>query len=212
MSAVIIDYGSGNLHSVEKAVSKAATELQTDEVVVSSDPDVVAAADRLILPGVGAFSNCRRALLDNGLDGAIEHAAIVRRAPFLGICVGMQLLAELSLEHGRTQGFGWIAGEVRALERTNSAAKIPHMGWNSLHRLKPHPLLAGVFESTDVYFVHSFHFAPINAENCIAQTLYGSWFAAIVASGNIAGTQFHPEKSQKAGQRLLGNFLKWKPV
>ncbi len=211
MLTVIVDYSSGNLHSAEKSVRRMADELCCGEVRVSSRPETVAGADRLILPGVGAFADCRHALAKRGLDEAIRMAVVERAVPFLGICVGMQLMATTGLEHGRTNGFDWIPGVVRSIERGDAGLKIPHMGWNSLRFTDAHPLFAGICETTDVYFVHSYHLVPAQAQDRIAFTDYGGDVTAAVAAGNLAGVQFHPEKSQRAGLRIIANFLSWDP-
>jgi glutamine amidotransferase len=208
-SVALIDYGSGNLRSAEKALRKAAEGLVAPvDIVVTADPDVVARADRLILPGVGAFAACMGALSSrDGLIGAMTEAVIGRRAPFLGICVGMQLLADRGLEFGETRGLGWVAGDVARLTPAVPTAKIPHMGWNGLRDLIDHPLLAELGEGAHMYFTHSFAFAPTDPSHVIASVNHGGRFAAAVARDNIMGVQFHPEKSQTLGLRLLANFL-----
>ena len=208
MTVAIIDYGSGNLRSAAKAFEREAAE----PVLVTSDPDRVAAADRIVLPGVGAFADCRRGLekLDGMLD-ALTEAVVTKGRPFLGICVGMQLMADAGLEHGRHPGFGWIAGEVRAVTPSDPALKVPHMGWNALSLRRPHPVLDGIGDGTDVYFVHSYHLAARNPEDVLATADHGGPVTAAVARGTMIGTQFHPEKSQAAGLRLIGNFLRWSP-
>ena len=208
-SVALIDYGSGNLRSAEKALRRAAEGLGSPvDIVVTADPEVVARADRLVLPGVGAFAACMAGL--TGLDGMIEamtQAAIARRAPFLGICVGMQLLADRGLEFGETRGLGWIPGDVARLHPADPSAKIPHMGWNALEDLAAAPLLAGLGEGAHMYFTHSFAFTPADPSQVIASVDHGGRFAAAVARNNIMGVQFHPEKSQSQGLRLLANFL-----
>ena len=211
MLTVIVDYSTGNLHSAEKSVRRMADELSCGDVCVSSRPETVAGADRVILPGVGAFADCRNALAERGLDDAIRMAVVDRAVPFLGICVGMQLMATAGLEHVRTNGFGWIRGEVRPIVRSDARLKIPHMGWNSLRFTKAHPLFAGISEATDVYFVHSYHLVPAHPRDCIAFTDHGGDVTAAVAAGNLLGTQFHPEKSQGTGLRIIANFLSWNP-
>ena len=208
MTVAIIDYGSGNLRSAAKAFEREAAE----PVLVTSDPDRVAAADRIVLPGVGAFADCRRGLekLDGMLE-ALSEAVAAKGRPFLGICVGMQLMADAGLEHGRHPGFGWIAGEVRAVTPSDPALKVPHMGWNALSLRRPHPVLDGIGAGTDVYFVHSYHLAARNPEDVLATADHGGPVTAAVARGTMIGTQFHPEKSQAAGLRLIGNFLRWSP-
>jgi len=213
MTVAIIDYGSGNLRSAAKAFERRARELQTgDAIVVTGDPDAVAKADRVVLPGVGAFADCMHGL--EGLDGMVEaltEAAVAKGKPFLGICVGTQLMADAGLEHGRHPGFGWIHGEVREIEPDDRALKVPHMGWNALRVLKPHPVLEGLGDGTDVYFVHSYHLVAKNAGDVLATVDHGGAVTAAVGRDNIVGTQFHPEKSQAAGLRLIGNFLRWRP-
>ena len=210
--AVLIDYGSGNLRSAEKALLRAAAEQPgAGEVVTTSDPDVVAKADRLVLPGVGAFAACMGALeAVSGLRDAIEEAVIGRGRPFLGICVGMQLMAARGLEFGETPGFGWIGGEVRRITPGDARLKVPHMGWNALENVTDHPVFAGL-EGRDVYFTHSFALYPEDAADATAWTTHGERFAAAVAKDNMAGAQFHPEKSQGVGIRMLGDFLRWRP-
>ncbi len=216
MSIAIIDYGSGNLRSAAKAFERAARDAGTNaKIVVTSDPDCVARADRIVLPGVGAFADCRAGLL--GIDGmwqALEEAALARAMPFFGICVGMQLMAERGLEFDETPGFGWIRGEVRAIEPGDDTLKIPHMGWNTLEMTSDHPLFAGLSTGPDghhAYFVHSYHLVPGDPGDLIAQTSYGGPVTAAVGRGNLFGTQFHPEKSQALGLALIRNFLTWKP-
>jgi glutamine amidotransferase len=208
MTVAIIDHGSGNLRSAAKAFERQANE----PVLVTGDPDKVAAADRIVLPGVGAFADCRRGI--DRLDGMLEaltEAVVAKGRPFLGICVGMQLMADAGLEHGRHPGFGWIGGEVCAIAPADPALKVPHMGWNALTVYCPHPVLAGIPDGTDVYFVHSFHLAAKDAGEVLATVDHGGPITAVVGRGNMIGTQFHPEKSQAAGLRLIGNFLGWAP-
>ena len=212
----IIDYGSGNLHSAAKAFERAARDSGSESrIVVTADPDVVRAADRVVLPGVGAFADCRRGLeAVAGLHETLEDVVRGKGRPFLGICVGMQLLATRGLEHGVTEGLGWIAGEVRAIEPKDATLKIPHMGWNTLTVTRDHALLAGLPtgpQGLHAYFVHSYHFVPESRADVVAETEYGGPVTALVAHGNIAGTQFHPEKSQTLGLGLIANFLKWMP-
>jgi glutamine amidotransferase len=205
MKTVVIDYGSGNLRSAAKALAAAGAD-----VAVSADPAAVAAAERIVLPGVGAFADCR-AGLDRlpGMVEALERAVHRQGRPFLGICVGMQLMAEAGLEHGRHPGLGWIEGEVVPL--APRPAKIPHMGWNELHQARAHPLMTGIPQDADVYFVHSYHLRPTAAADLLAETDYAGPVAAAIARDNMAGVQFHPEKSQATGLRLLANFLAWRP-
>jgi glutamine amidotransferase len=212
----IIDYGSGNLHSAAKAFERAARDAGLDcRIVVTSDPNEVRSADRVVLPGVGAFADCRRGLeAVAGMQDALEETVRRKGRPFLGICVGMQLLATRGLEHGITEGLGWIPGEVRAIEPRDPALKIPHMGWNTLTALVDHSLLSGLPTGPNglhAYFVHSYHLVVENRADVVAETDYGGPVTAMVARGNIAGTQFHPEKSQTLGLGLIANFLTWKP-
>ena len=212
----IIDYGSGNLHSALKAFERAARESGSDaEIVLTSDPDAVAAADRVVLPGVGAFADCYQGLHRvAGMRDALELAVRQKGRPFLGICVGMQLMASRGLEYGVHEGLGWIDGEVDAIRPTDPALKIPHMGWNTLNLRRPHPLLEGIATGPDglhAYFVHSYHLTPANSADLVAVTDYCGPVTAMVARDNLAGTQFHPEKSQRLGLALIANFLSWRP-
>jgi glutamine amidotransferase len=216
VSVVIVDYGSGNLHSAAKAFERAARESGHDQpIVVTSDPDQVARADRVVLPGVGAFADCRRGL--DAIDGMVDALdERVRRGgrPFLGICVGMQLMAERGREHTVTEGLGWIRGEVDRIAPNDPELKIPHMGWNTLNVTKPHPLLDGITvgsQGLHAYFVHSFHLQPADRADLVAQADYGGPVTAIVGRDTMVGTQFHPEKSQRLGLALISNFLKWTP-
>ena len=216
MKVAIIDYGSGNLRSAEKAFQRAAREGGADaEVFLTADAEDVRAADRIVLPGVGAFADCKSGLEAlPGMREALEEAVRRRGAPFLGICVGMQLLATRGLEHGETPGFDWISGEVRAIEPADPALKIPHMGWNTLEPNKPHPVFDGLPLGADglhAYFVHSYHFVPAEESDVLARTDYGGPVVAAVARDNLLGFQFHPEKSQKLGLALIANFLRWTP-
>ena len=213
-SVVIIDYGSGNLRSAGKAFERAAQESGlADGVTVSADPAALAQASHIVLPGVGAFAECMRGLAD--LPGMLEALAeeVLRKAkPFLGICVGMQLMAERSLEHGVHKGLGWIAGEVVPLAPSNPALRIPHMGWNELEIVSGgHPVLQDIGPGTHAYFVHSYAISCREAGVVRAQVEYGGKVAAVVARDNMVGTQFHPEKSQAAGLKLIRNFLAWRP-
>jgi len=215
-NVVIIDYGSGNLHSAAKAFERAAREAEaSSRVVVSSRAEDVAAADRVVLPGVGAYADCKRGLLAvPGLADALTHAVRKQGRPFLGICVGMQLMATRGLEFAVTDGFDWIPGEVRAITPKDEALKIPHMGWNNLNVVQPHPLLDGIDTGPSglhAYFVHSYHLAAAHRSDVVAETDYGGAVTAIVARDNVAGTQFHPEKSQRLGLALIANFLRWQP-
>lgn len=216
MRTAIINYGSGNLHSAAKAFERAASEGGTGaDILLTNDPEVVRDADHIVLPGVGAFADCLAGL--KAVDGMLDalHEAVQNRGrPFLGICVGMQMLADRGLEHGSTEGFGWIGGEVRAIEPDDPALKIPHMGWNTLVVQTPHPLLEGIETGSDglhAYFVHSYHFVAADPAHMVAATDYGGAVTAMVGKDNLVGTQFHPEKSQKLGLRLIANFLQWKP-
>lgn len=215
-NVVIIDYGSGNLHSAAKAFESAARESSVpSNIIVSPRPEDVLAADRVVLPGVGAYADCKHGLERvPGLIAALEDTVRSKGRPFLGICVGMQLLSERGLEFVETPGLGWIKGEVRAIEPEDPALKIPHMGWNTLSVVNSHALLDGIPTGPDgwhAYFVHSFGLVPKERRVVVAETDYGGPITALVADGNIAGTQFHPEKSQKLGLKLIANFLSWKP-
>jgi glutamine amidotransferase len=216
MSVAIVDYGSGNLHSAAKAFERAARELDKPQAIkVTSDPAEVAAASRVVLPGVGAFADCRSGL--DAIDGMVEalnENVLQRGAPFFGICVGMQLMAERGREYQVTPGLGWIAGEVDKITPSDPNLKIPHMGWNTLNMLKVHPLLDDIALGPDGlhgYFVHSYELKPTQVADLIAQADYGGPLTAIVGRDNMVGTQFHPEKSQRLGLALIANFLKWKP-
>ncbi len=216
MSVAIIDYGSGNLHSAAKALERAAREAGLGEsIVVTRDPEKVARADRVVLPGVGAFADCRRGL--DAVDGMVEalnESVRERGRPFLGICVGMQLMAERGREYEVTQGLGWIPGDVERIAPTDADLKIPHMGWNTLDARRPHPVLDGIAlgpQGLHAYFVHSFQLKPTVRSDLIAEADYGGPVTAVVGRGTMVGTQFHPEKSQRLGLRLLANFMKWKP-
>ena len=213
---VIIDYGSGNLHSAAKAFERAARESEADVgIAVTSDPADVAAADRIVLPGVGAFADCKSGLeAVAGMHEALEESVRRQGRPFLGICVGAQLMAERGLEFRVTPGFGWIKGDVKAIEPSDPELKIPHMGWNTLSVVNDHPLLAGIPTGPDglhAYFVHSFHLVTPDRGALVAEADYGGPVTAMVGRDNIAGTQFHPEKSQTLGLKLIANFLKWRP-
>jgi imidazole glycerol-phosphate synthase subunit HisH len=211
MTTVIIDYGSGNLCSAEKAFQRMAAEAGGAPVLVTAEPEAVARAERIVLPGVGAFAACRDGLMAiPGLTDAI-FARAAAGYPFLGICVGMQLMASRGLEHGETPGFDWIGGGVVRLAPGDPALKVPHMGWNELVVDRAHPLLEGIATGDHAYFVHSYHLRPRDAADRLAHVDYGEPVTALVARGNVAGTQFHPEKSQATGLRLIGNFLRWRP-
>ena len=209
----LIDYGSGNLRSAEKALARAAKEHATGhEIVVTDKAEVAARAERIVLPGVGAFADCMNGLKAvPGMVEALTDAVRVRGVPFLGICVGMQLLASVGREFGDHAGLGWIEGEVVRMTPSDPECKIPHMGWNELQFTRPHPLFAGIAPGAHAYFVHSYVIRPRNASDTLATSDYSGVFTAAVGRGNIVGTQFHPEKSQAAGLALLGNFLAWAP-
>ena len=213
MKVAIIDSGSGNLRSAAKAFERAAVEDGIAvRVEVTNEPKAVARADRLVLPGVGAFADCRRGLAAvPGLEAALRETAITRARPFLGICVGMQLMADRGREFETIAGLGWIAGEVVPIAPRDPTLKIPHMGWNEIEPRAPHPLLAGLGAGAHAYFVHSYHFRLAEPADLFAVTDYGGLLTAMIGHGNLAGTQFHPEKSQEAGLRLIGNFLRWRP-
>jgi len=216
VSVAIVDYGSGNLHSAAKAFERAAQDAGLQQpIVVTNDPSVVAAADRVVLPGVGAFADCRRGLdAVNGMVAALEEAVRRKGRPFFGICVGMQLLAERGREYEVTPGLGWIAGEVDRIAPSDPNLKIPHMGWNTLNVDRAHPLLDGLMlgpQGLHAYFVHSYELKVADRADLVAEADYGGPVTAIVARDNIVGTQFHPEKSQRLGLAVIANFLKWKP-
>ena len=216
MTVAIVDYGSGNLHSAAKAFERAAREEGLAQpILVTSDPEEVRRAERVVLPGVGAFADCRRGL--DGVEGmleALDDSVRRRGRPFLGICVGMQLMAERGREYVVTQGLGWIPGEVERITPCDPTLKIPHMGWNTLTARRPHPLLDGIAvgaQGLHAYFVHSFHLKPAERADLVAEADYGGSVTAVVGRDTMVGTQFHPEKSQRLGLRLIANFLKWKP-
>jgi imidazole glycerol-phosphate synthase subunit HisH len=216
MHVAIIDYGSGNLHSAAKAFERTARDVGSPLAVkVTSRPEEVRNAERIVLPGVGAFADCRNGLISiPGMTEALEESVRAKGKPFLGICVGLQLMAERGLEHGLTPGLGWIEGEVRAIEPSDASLKIPHMGWNTLDMVRPHALLDGIptgERGLNAYFVHSYHLVPTEGDALVATTDYGGPITAFVAKDSMAGSQFHPEKSQKLGLALIANFLKWKP-
>lgn len=212
MRVALVDYNSGNLHSARKALLLAGEETGS-EVIVTSDPAEVLRADRIVLPGDGAFPACRQALQAvPGMIEALQEAAIEQGRPLMGICVGMQLLADRGLEHQPTPGLGWISGQITTLAtEQRRTMKIPHMGWNDLHIHRPHPVLAGINSGDHAYFVHSWQFVTTDPADLIASVDYGGPVAAIVGRNNIIGTQFHPEKSQALGLRLIRNFLTWTP-
>ena len=210
----IVDYGSGNLRSAEKGFRRMADEVNGTDIVLTGDPERVLGADKVVLPGVGAFAACRMALSDrHGLEEAIRETVVERGTPFMGICVGMQLMASVGREHeADSPGFGWIPGEVVELDRGHPPVKVPHMGWNELDDCDAsHPVLDGVEPGDHVYFVHSYHLRPEDGEVVLARARHGESFAAAVGRDNMVGTQFHPEKSQETGLRIIGNFLAWQP-
>lgn len=212
MTTALIDYDSGNLHSAEKAFQRMAAEGGHGPVVVTSDPEIVASADRIVLPGDGAFPHCRAQL--SGIDGmaeALQQAVIGRGVPFLGICVGMQMLATTGFEYEQTPGLDWIGGTIDRIAPANPALKIPHMGWNDLVIDHPHPVLAGIKTGDHAYFVHSYAMQVADPAHRLAHVDYAGEVTAIIGCDNIIGTQFHPEKSQATGLRLIANFLGWRP-
>jgi len=216
MDVAIIDCGSGNLHSAAKAFERAARESGSPlKVKVTSDPEDVRAAERIVLPGVGTFADCKQGLVAiPGMIEALEESVRRRGKPFLGICVGLQLMAERGLEHGLTPGLDWIEGEVRVIEPSDQSLKIPHMGWNTLRLAREHALFEGIptgDRGLNAYFVHSYHLVPAREDALVATTDYAGPITAFVAKNNVAGSQFHPEKSQKLGLALIANFLKWNP-
>jgi glutamine amidotransferase len=216
VSVAIVDYGSGNLHSAAKAFERAARETgHKQPIVVTNDPAAVARADRVVLPGVGAFADCRHGLDEiPGMIDALEQSVRKNGKPFFGICVGMQLMAERGREYQVTPGLGWIAGEVDRITPSDPGLKIPHMGWNTLSMLKRHPLLEDIPLGPDglnAYFVHSYELKTKQKTDLVAQADYGGPITAIVGRDNMVGTQFHPEKSQRLGLALIANFLKWSP-
>ena len=214
MRVVVVDYGSGNLRSVAKALSSAVLDINREyEVVVSADPDILCYSDYIVLPGVGAFGDCFAGLSAiNGMMESLNDAVTSNGVPFLGICVGMQLMAERSTEHGEFVGLGWISGEVMPIRQADKSQKIPHMGWNELTQsTEDHPVLASLTNGDHAYFVHSFSMRCAKQKNVLATTEYGGQIAAIVGRDNLIGTQFHPEKSQATGISFLKNFLQWRP-
>ena len=212
MTTVLVDYDSGNLHSAEKAFQRMAAEGGHGPVQVTSDPDTVARASRIVLPGDGAFPACRRGLAAmDGLEEAIREGVETRGVPFLGICVGMQMLTTWGREYEDVAGFDWIPGEVTRITPDDPALKVPHMGWNDLVLDGAHPVLEGVATGDHAYFVHSYAIQVADPAHLLAHVAYGGPVTAIVAQGNVVGMQFHPEKSQGAGLRMIGNFLGWRP-
>ena len=216
MKIAIIDYGSGNLRSAQKSFERAAFESAISaQVLVTADPDIVRQADRIVLPGVGAFRDCRDGVAAiNGMLEILNEQVREKAKPFLGICVGMQLMADCGLEGQKTEGFGWIGGQVEKIVVSDPDLKIPHMGWNTLDVSNKHYLLDGIATGKDglhAYFVHSYHFHTANPDDCLVTTEYGGVVTAMIGHENMVGTQFHPEKSQKLGLAMIANFLKWKP-
>jgi glutamine amidotransferase len=216
MTVAIVDYGSGNLHSAAKAFERAARSMEVPEkVIVTRDPETVYRADRVVLPGVGAFADCRRGL--DSLDGMVQamtEAVRDKARPFLGICVGMQLMATRGKEHVTTDGLDWIKGDVEKITPNDESLKIPHMGWNTLDMIGDHPVLERLPlgpKGLHAYFVHSYHLNAVNEKDVLARANYGGQVTAIVGRDTMLGTQFHPEKSQRFGLALISNFLKWKP-
>jgi glutamine amidotransferase len=216
MTVAIIDYGSGNLHSAAKAFERARRDSGSiAKIAVTSDPDQVRKAERIVLPGVGAFRDCRDGLQAvSGMWETLEEEVIRRGKPFFGICVGMQLMATRGLEHTETNGFGWIEGDVKVIEPDDPSLKIPHMGWNTLEVARPHALFDGITlgpQGLHAYFVHSYHMAVTDRAPLVATADYGGAVTAFIVRDNMAGSQFHPEKSQALGLALIANFLKWRP-
>lgn len=212
MTTVIVDYESGNLHSAQKSFERMSRETGAGEVLVTSCPDAVSRADRIVLPGDGAFPACRRALFDHsGLFEAIEGAVITKGKPFFGICIGMQMMATRGLEYSPTPGFDWIGGTVRRITPDVAGFKVPHMGWNDLVLAGAHPVLRGISTGDHAYFVHSYHMEVADPAQRLAHVDYAGDITAIVARDNMIGTQFHPEKSQTTGLRMIANFLTWSP-
>lgn len=212
MTTVIVDYDSGNLHSARKAFQRMADEVSSGPVVLSSDPDKVRHADRIVLPGDGAFPACRTALFDHrGLFEAIEEVAIKKAQPFLGICIGMQMMTSRGLEYTPTDGFDWIGGEVAKITPTESQFKVPHMGWNDLVLEGTHPVFKGIKTGDHAYFVHSYQMQVTQPAQRLAHVEYGSQITAVIGRDTLLGTQFHPEKSQRTGLKLIANFLGWAP-
>ncbi len=211
MLTAIIDYSSGNLHSARKAFEKISASNNLGSVVVTSNPDVISSADRLVLPGDGAFPACKTELLSSEAYDAMVYAAVEKGRPFLGICVGMQLMAIKGYEYEETDGLGWIDGEVYKIDQTSENLKIPHMGWNTLRIANQHPILRDIFDGDHVYFIHSFQMVVSNPKQRLAYTDYGTDITAVVGKDNLLGFQFHPEKSGQTGLKMIENFLSWSP-
>lgn len=212
MLTAIVDYESGNLHSAEKAFQRMAAETGRGAVLVTSDPATIRTADRIVLPGDGAFPACRQALFDHrGVFEAIEDAVVRGGRPFLGICIGMQMMATRGLEYKETPGFDWIGGEVARIHPDDAKLKVPHMGWNDLVVDQPHPVFDGIETGRHAYFVHSYHFEVSDPVHRLAHVDYGGDITAIVGRDTMIGTQFHPEKSAATGLRMIANFLNWAP-
>ncbi|MEH6835517.1 MULTISPECIES: imidazole glycerol phosphate synthase subunit HisH [Falsihalocynthiibacter] len=212
MLTAIIDYDSGNLHSAEKAFQRMASETNAGDVIVTSNPADVLRADRVVLPGDGAFPACKAELFDHtGLFEALEEVVVARGRPFMGICIGMQMLSTTGHEYTDTAGFDWIGGDVVKVAPSDPTLKVPHMGWNDLVLDHPHEVLEGISTGDHAYFVHSFHFRVKNRAHRLAHVDYAEEITAIVGRDNLIGMQFHPEKSQQTGLRMIANFLKWKP-
>jgi glutamine amidotransferase len=212
MTTALVDYDSGNLHSAQKAFERMAAEVGSGSIIVTSDPDVVAKADRIVLPGDGAFPHCRAELFARtGLAEAIVEAVTLRARPFFGICVGMQMMATTGHEYEETPGFGWVAGDIRRIAPSDPSLKVPHMGWNDLVIDHPHPVLEGITTGEHAYFVHSYAMDVTNPAERLAHVDYAGDVTAIIGRDTMIGTQFHPEKSQSAGLRMIGNFLRWTP-
>ena len=212
MLTAIVDYDSGNLHSAHKAFERMAHEMGAGDVIVTSDPETVLKADRVVLPGDGAFPACHKALFDHkGIFEALQDVVIHRARPFMGICIGMQMLSTRGLEYEETMGFDWIKGEVRKITPSDPTLRVPHMGWNALDIEHDHQLFSGVTAGKHCYFVHSYHFVVDDAAERLASTEHGGKITAVVGRDNLVGVQFHPEKSQETGLRMIGNFLTWQP-
>ena len=211
MLTAIIDYSSGNLHSAQKAFEKITASNNLGSVVVTSDPKIISSADRLVLPGDGAFPSCKKELMSSEAYEAMVYSAVEKARPFLGICVGMQLMATKSYEYQETEGLNWIDGEVKKIKPKDKSLKIPHMGWNTLNIESKHPVLRSIHNGDHVYFVHSFQMILKKQEQRLAHTDYGTDITAVVGKDNMVGLQFHPEKSGQTGLKMIENFLSWSP-